>query len=114
MELTIGHTAQEARGRECLSGPRNSGIARERSLSNLVSSSARLHGLYPPPCSLFYARVARGYHDGMAREQRNGVSSGTWLAATVVIVGLLLALVALRFRVFTPPSTRPATTPSTR
>src|SRR5256885_3330125 len=104
MELTIGHIAQEARGRECLSGPSKLGHrTRAFSLSNLVSSSARLHGLYPPPCSLFYARVGRGYHEGMAREQGNGVSSGTRLAVAVVMLGLLLAIAALRFRVFTPP-----------
>ena len=46
---------------------------------------------------------------GMAGKRREGISSGTRLAATLVIVGLVLALVALRFRVFTPASTRPAT-----
>ena len=42
--------------------------------------------------------------------QTSGMSNGTKLAIALVAGGIAVALIAHKFRVFTPPTTRPGTT----
>jgi len=94
--------AQESTEQEHYRGSPHSGLR-----TILVSSSARLHGTNPPRAA-FFMRAGRGYHVAHAQAAWN--DNGTKLAIALVAGGIAVALIAHRFRVFTPPTTRPAAT----
>jgi hypothetical protein len=76
--------------------------------TGLVSSSARLHGILPSTVQPFFARVYWRAMSEPTRPQAQAGVSGKWVVIGMVIGGVILALIALRYRQLEPlvsPST---------